>query len=85
MTSADPPGNASIGDRLAAYDHLCQESDRLLDNLITSYDHLGHATAPIATRGLALLGAEDNISRTREAVDELISNLDASRKVGDGN
>jgi hypothetical protein len=73
---------ASIGDRLQAFDHLCHESDRLLDDIIARLDHLSHATAPIATRGLALIGAEDNILRTREAVDELISNLEASHKVG---
>lgn len=82
QASVEPSANLpAAADRLEAYDHLCAESNRLLNGIITQLDQLTRATSPIATQGLTLIEAENNLSRTREAVNELISNLSASHKV----
>ena len=75
---------ANTGAQLAAFDHLVKESSRLLNGLGKQLEELGFATRPIATHGMDLINAERNIADTRAAMDELMTYLEASRKVVHG-
>ena len=81
-SATDTNNGHQLADALQAYAHLCAESDRLLRGLDEQLHELGTATAPIAARALTLVAAEGNITRSRDAVEELMLNVNASRKVG---
>ena len=80
-SATDTNNGHQLADALQAYAHLCAESDRLLLGLGEQLNELGTATAPIAARALTLVAAEGNITRSRDAVEELMLNVNASRKV----
>ena len=79
--TTDTNNGHQLADALQAYAHLCAESDRLLRGLGEQLNELGTATEPIAARALTLVAAEGNITRSRDAVEELMLNVNASRKV----
>lgn len=60
---------------------LSAESCALLDALGASLHELTGLTAPIHCRATALTQAQRNISAANAAVDELLDNLDTSRRV----
>ena len=81
VSATDTNNGHQLADALQAYAHLCAESDRLLRGLGEQLNELGTATEPIAARALTLVAAEGNITRSRDAVEELMLNVNASRKV----
>ena len=83
VSATDTNNGHQLADALQAYAHLCAESDRLLRGLGEQLNELGTATEPIAARALTLVAAEGNITRSRDAVEELMINVNASRKVGE--
>ncbi|WIA09825.1 hypothetical protein OEZ85_009200 [Tetradesmus obliquus] len=70
-----------IHDRLQVLGRLSAESCALLDALGASLHELTGLTAPIHCRATALTQAQRNISAANAAVDELLDNLDTSRRV----
>jgi hypothetical protein len=62
-------------------DRLSNESSQLLDVLGHTLHELTGLTAPIHSRATALTQAQRNIAAANAAVDELLDNLDTSRRV----
>jgi hypothetical protein len=69
---------------LQVLDRLSNESSQLLDVLGHTLHELTGLTAPIHSRATALTQAQRNIAAANAAVDELLDNLDTSRRVSRG-
>jgi hypothetical protein len=78
---SNPISSDPLLESLLAYSHLHTESSKLLTGLQQQLDVLVIATNPISTTALSLMSAEENMSRTKACIDELLGHLETSHKV----
>ena len=70
-----------LKDTLNVLDRLTGEAGQLLDVLGHTLYELGKLTAPINQRATALTIAQTNVAASKQQIDELLENIDTSRRV----
>jgi hypothetical protein len=70
-----------LKETLNVLDRLTGEAGQLLDVLGHTLYELGKLTAPINQRATALTIAQTNVAASKQQIDELLDNIDTSRRV----